>query len=225
MYKYAGFGLLGLIVVLLMPVGAYEEPASFAMYGTGTIEQYDSNGNQIFSQTIHNLVTEQGEDYIIAQVFRDDRDTEVNDGLQIGSICITSDDESFGPSQVSGDLTGGDFDGENSLVGNRCISDEPFVEASEGSGGDLTIGPLTFTAGANLDPGQTIAGMGICQANDLAQGESFEDCIDGDGGQSPNGILFATVDFTDVTLGAGETADISYTFDVSEGESSGGGGP
>ena len=64
MYKYAGFSLIGLIVVLLLPTGIDGQFNGVHMYGTTTIEQYDSHGNQIFSQTVHNLITNDGEDFI-----------------------------------------------------------------------------------------------------------------------------------------------------------------
>jgi len=216
---------LGLIIVLLLPVGVSEDPASIAMYGTGTIEQYDSNGNQIFTQTVHNTLTAQGGEFLIDNVFFDFDNGETDDDFQVGAICIT-DNDNFGFDQ-----TAQGFDNDNGFSSSlsRCLS-EDFGATGEAitpealavgvlpkafAGGgvetpEITIGPFTFTAGENLPAGGTIEGMGICQANGSTG--SFSDCQAGDGGSE--GILFSTIDFGDVTLGDGDTVDLSYTFEV-----------
>jgi len=223
-YKYTGFGLIGLIVVLLLPAGIDGQPNGIHMYGTTTIEQYDSHGNQIFSQTVHNLITDDGEDYIIEQLFRDTENGETSDGFQIGAICITDNTDGFGESQ-SATGTDGDFDNDNGIDESfdNCIEDDGVVESDESIlDGVKVIGPLTFIAGTHLAEGDTIAGIGICQGNQGLDGQSFQGC---NGGASGGGILFATINTGDVTLNGGDTAAISYTFDIGEGEESVGSEP
>jgi len=204
MYKYAGFGLIVLIVVLMMPAGIDDQPTNIPMYGTTHVEQYDSHGNQIFSQTVHNLITNNGENFLIQQVFRETTNGQTDDDFQIGSICITDSTTDFSESQAASG-TDGDFDNEETLTGNNCIEDD---NASNNNGA-LTIGPLTFSAGTHLGAGETIQGIGICQGNNGADNNAYADCATG------GNVLFATIDTSDVTVNGGETAEYSYTFDIS----------
>ena len=66
---------------------------------------------------------------------------------------------------------------------------------------------FTFSAGVNLADAETITAVGICQNNSGGDND-FTDC-------ATAGVLFAVVDISDVTLALGETAQITYTFDMS----------
>jgi len=84
---------------------------------------------------------------------------------------------------------------------NRCIEDDVVVTTS----GTAVIGALTFTGGTNVVNGDTIHGIGICQAVD--GNSTYRSC-------SEQGVLFAIIDTSDVTLNTAETVDITYTFDI-----------
>ena len=206
--------MVGLIVLLMLPTGLGGQPTGVHMYGTTTIEQYDTHGNQIFSQTVHNLITDDGEDYLIAQVFREDSE-EIDDKKQISTICITDSTTGFGESQdasnfnMNNGLDVSDFD---TCIGNNA-SDQTHGE------GLITLGPFTFAAGENLESGETIEGIGICPGdtnNGTSTGTVFQECGMPSSTAQPLGILFATIDTGDVTLNGGDTAEISYTFDIGE---------
>jgi len=66
---------------------------------------------------------------------------------------------------------------------------------------------LTFTCGGtNCADNDTITGIAICQ-NDTTDNTDFNNC-------ATEGIMFAVVDISDVTLATSETVDITYTFDI-----------
>ena len=198
MFRYIGIGLLGLFVVLIMP--AQIEPISNDLEFSGylTLAKYDENGNNVFTQTIHNQLVDTGETFLLQQVFQDG--TAANaDITQIGSICVTD-----GVVSISETETAAAFDTANTITETNCIEDFN-VELSGGQ--TAIIGPLTFSAGVNLADGDTITAVGICQTNSAGNFD-FTNC-------ATAGILFAVVDIIDFTLAAGETAQITYTFDMS----------
>jgi len=199
MFRYIGIGLLGLFVVLIMP--AQIEPISNDLEFDGylTVAKYDENGNNVFTQTIHNRLVDTGEAFLLQQVFQDG--TAANpDNVQIGAICLT-DETAFTSSET---MTAATFDAGNSITETNCIEDT----AVDIVGGQIAIiGPVTFSAGTHLADGDTITGVGICQS-DVSDDLDFTDC-------ATEGILFAAVNIADVTLATGETAQITYTFDMS----------
>ena len=87
MFRYIGIGLLGLFVVLIMP--AQIEPISNDLEFGGylTLAKYDENGNNVFTQTIHNRLVDTGEAFLLQQVFQDGFAANP-DNVQIGAINI-----------------------------------------------------------------------------------------------------------------------------------------
>ena len=87
MFRYIGIGLLGLFVVLIMP--AQIEPISNDLEFGGylTVAKYDENGNNVFTQTIHNRLVDTGEAFLLQQVFQDGFAANP-DNVQIGAINI-----------------------------------------------------------------------------------------------------------------------------------------
>lgn len=199
MFRYIGIGLLGLFVVLIMPAQIEFISNDLEFGGYLTVAKYDENGNNVFTQTLHNRLVDTGETFLLQQVFQEG--TAVGaDNIQIGAICLT-DEIAI---SISETMTAAAFDAGNAITETNCIEDT----AVDLSGGQTAvIGPVTFSAGTHVAAGDTITAVGICQSNS-AGGNDFNDC-------TTTGILFAVVDIPDFTLNSGETADITYTFDMS----------
>ena len=170
-------------------------------WGMGSMVLFDASGNEVFAQSVHNLVTDQGEEYLIDAVFQEGA-TAIAENISIASICVTD-----AASPVIADThTAAQFEIDNAIdTGLNCIEDTVVGQAADGK---AVIGPLTFGA-ANIDTaGDTITAIGICQA------ASADDTHFGCEG-AVTGILFATVDIANTQLNAGETVQITYTFDIS----------
>ena len=167
-------------------------------YGAGTITQFDKDGYEIFSQTVHNQVVDEGEDFIIDQVFEDT--VTVADNLQMGSICMT-DDTTVTVDEAETAVT---FEAGNTIVGVNCKEDSVVVT----TGSIATINPPTFICGGvNCVDGEIITGFAVCQNS--AAGD-FTGC-------DTNGVMLAVIDTADTTLNLGETLDITYNFDITSG--------
>jgi len=197
MFRYIGIGLLGLFVVLIIP--AQIEPISNDLEFSGylTLAQYDENGNNVFTQTLHNQFVDTGETFLLQQVFQEGNADA--DNVQIGVICLTD----AAPIIISETETATDFDGDNSIPPFTNCDEDANVAISSGT---AQIGPITFSAGTHVANSTTITGVGICQSNTGAT--PFTDC-------ATTGILFAVVDSADITLGVSDTLDVTYTFDIS----------
>ena len=205
MYKIASVGLLGLIAILVIPTGTQSMTSDgFNIYGEATMTYNDVFGNEKLSQTIHNQLFDQGEDFIIANTFTGITDL-ASDSTQIGAICLTT---STSAESYAETITNSTFNSDhNATEGGsddekNCRTDGTVTNSTQ----IATIGPLTFQAGTgtdNLNAGETIQAIGICDA----------DSGDNDVRGCQN-ILFAVVDTSDVTLSSGETVDITYTFNL-----------
>jgi len=203
MYKFIGFALMGVVAMMMIP-GNFnalqgEQPALF--YGAGTATLLDSQGNEQFSQTIHNLLVDTGEDFLLDATFQDGA-TDVADNVQIGSICIST-----GTIVVSETRIATDFDTANALTEANCKEDT--LVGTTGS--VATVNPATFTCGeTNCTDNDIITGFAVCQ-NDVTDDLDFINC-------ATEGIMFAIIDLSpDITLALDETLDITYTFDVTSG--------
>ena len=199
--KIAGFALMGVLamMVILGSMGSYENDLTF--YGAATMVQKDANGQEIFSQVVHNQVVDTGEEFLLDQTFQDG--TTSADNVQIGSICISDGTITVGETQ-----TAANFDTANGITETNCKEDTTVTT----SGGTAVIGALQFTCGGtNCADNDTITGIAICQ-NDADDDGDFNNC-------ATEGIMFAVVDTTDTTLAASETVDITYTFDITSGSS------
>jgi len=204
MMKLAAFGLLGILVVLILPANADEQTPSF-LYGAATLVAYDAHGNEIFAQTVHNQLFDAGEDFMIDQSFTD-IGVDVANPIQIGAICLSAD-----TTETSNEPdTAVTFNGDNARAGDtvarNCVTDIAVTKFLQ----VVTIGPLTFTAGpdviaSNWVSGNTVTSIGVCPA-EIADND-VRDCTT---------TLFAVVDTSDVTLAAAETVDVTYTFDISD---------
>ena len=204
MMKLAAFGLLGLLVVLILPANADEQTPSF-LYGAATLVAYDAHGNEFFTQTVHNQLFDAGEDFMIDQTFTD-IGTDVTNAVQIGAICLSADTTET----TNEPDTAATFNADNVRAGDtvaeNCVTDILVTKSAQ----VVTIGALTFTAGADVSTvqwvgGNTVTSIGVCPAH--TTDATVRDCTT---------TLFAVVDTSDVTLAAAETVDVTYTFDISD---------
>ena len=208
MYKYFGIALLGIFATMLIPLSA-ESTQGPTFYGIAHVTTFDSTGNPTSTQTVHNELLDLGETFLLKQVFADGT-TVTADATQIGTICV-SEDVSYNAAQTPVENTSvTTFDGADGItVTNNCIEDSAGGVGI--TGGVATISPdTTFDAGTNVDQGDTITNIGICPA--ITAANVANGCVNTAGGT--NTLLFALVNITDFTLGSGESATITYTFDV-----------
>lgn len=197
--KVAGYVLMGILAMMVIPGNFDVTTNDLTFYGAATVIQKDANGNEIFSQIIHNRIVDTGEEFLLDATFQDGA-TDVADNVQIGSICIS---DAASP-VIAETETAADFDGDNGITENNCKEDTTVTT----SGGTAVIGSLQFTCGGtNCADDDTVTAIAICQ-NDATDDGDFNNC-------ATEGILFALVDVTDTTLATSETVDITYTFDIS----------
>ena len=194
--KIASPILFMITIMIIFPAPAESTSNEVVFYGSAEITKYDPSGNAVYTQIVHNRLVDTGEDFLLDQTFQDS--ATVADNAQIAVICIFQ-----GTIVVAETETASDFDGDNTLTETNCKEDTAVTT----TGSTAVIGPLTFAAGGtNAADGDIIAAIGICQpatGSDADQANCDEE-----------GILFAIVDTTDVTLNTGETVQITYTFDI-----------
>ncbi len=211
MLKLAAFGLLGFLVVLILPANVDEQTPSF-LYGAATLVAYDAYGNEFFSQTIHNQLFDEGEIFLINQTFADLGGLAVVDNIQIGAICLSaatpSTDETDTNTAFNTAHDGAD-NGSATASTLNCVTDGVSTGGVTSAAQVVTLGPLTFTAQddntGNWFATDTVTNIGVC---DAASGDAdVRGCTTN---------LFAVVNTSDVTLADTETVDVTYTFDISD---------
>ncbi|MCH7966401.1 MAG: hypothetical protein IIB02_03125 [Thaumarchaeota archaeon] len=206
MYKFIGLAMLGVFAMMVIPGGNFDTLQSEnVLYGMATIVKNDSQGNEVFQQSVHNQLTDAGEKYILEAVFAD-AITAKTDDLSIGTICVSL--ASVTPKAAGNEtLSAQDFDGTDDLDEKNCKQSPNNNVAVSNS--VATIGSLKFISEtgntANVNEDDTINSIGICQ--NISGDADYANCETG-------GILFAVVSVTATTLAAGETVDITYKFDL-----------
>lgn len=214
MYKFIGLAMLGVFAMMVIP-GNIDTPQNYNLaYGMANIVKNDNQGNEIFQQSVHNQLVDQGEDLILDSVFADGN-APLGDTVSFGAICVTQE-AIANANAATEDDTAASFDTANTLDDQDVCEDSTTVTTS---GSIATIGPITFDAGGvNVDNGDTINGIGICQKDTDNSGDTiFANCAAGGAGTS--GSLLAAVGTSAVTLNAGETVVITYTFNLVSGTS------
>ncbi len=200
-YKMGFIGLLVFLAITIVPFDGETNSNDGKLYGLLTLVQYDENNNEVFSQTVHNRLVNEGETFLLEATFRET--TAPADNTQIAAICVA---DAVLATDEAEDAAG--FDTLNTIAAGtngECIVDSAVdITTTQGT---AIIGPETFTGGTHLAAGQTISGIGICQSNGAAVDYAL--CA------TPTpGILFAVINTGDVTLAAAETVQITYTFDI-----------
>jgi len=203
MLKMIGFGLLGLFVLMIFPSTMTDVATEPMFYGSANVVLAEPDGNILMTQTVHNLITDQGEEFIIDQVF-DTGDAAQTDNARVGAICILSTSDS-NISETSTDAT------TNNLVGgtNRCHSTLEITDA----GASLAVTDATvFTSGVDFNSGQEISAILICQ-KDAGDGD-FVACS-----TPASSSALAAISITNVTVSGSDTITITYTFNIVTGSS------
>ena len=221
--KIAGFGLLGLAALMVIPSGVSADVAPMIFYGTADVQLADADGNVKLVQTVHNQMTDEGEAFLIDQVF--DTAEGASTGVdRVSSICLLPDSYT--------DLDSADLEALNDVNSGSSQSDLILASTDQGvtarscggntgnvatSGSAATIGPVQFEAGADFNAGLTISGFAVC-AN--AGNATHCDDVEGTGrGQNDPQVpetLMAVVNISDVGLpNSGDTLTVTYTFDIS----------
>jgi len=197
MLKIVGIGLLGLFALMVLPSGIATD-GNPIFYGTANMVLADSDGNVLLTQTVHNRITDQGEDFIIDQVF-DTADATSTTNTRIGAICIISNSDSVF-SESATDTT------VNNIAGgtNHCHQTTDMNDPSDSTvSTDATI----FTSATDFTAGETISGILICAKN--AADTDFAEC------STPTAsFALAALDLTNVTVSGTDTITITYTFDI-----------
>ena len=197
MLKIVGCGLLGLFALMVLPPTIADETNPM-FYGTATMVLADPSGNTLLTQTVHNLITDQGEERIIDQVF-DTGDAAVTDNSRAGAICIIENSDAVF-SESATDATVNNLSGGT----NHCHVTADIIDG--GSSTAVTEGEV-FTAGTDFTAGQTISGILICLKN--GDDNDFAEC------STPGtSAAIAALDLANVTVSGTDTITITYTFDI-----------
>jgi hypothetical protein len=201
--NFTKFGIIGLSAILAITIIPFNDETNSndgKFYGLLTLVNYDENGNEVFSQSVHNRLVNTGETFLLQASFREGT-TAPLDNTQIAAICIAD-----AVDEADEDELATDFDTLNTIAAGtngECIVDSAVdITTTQGT---AIIGPETFTGGTHLLAGQTISGIGICQSNGAAADYAL--CASA-------GVLFAVINTGDVTLAGAETVQITYTFDI-----------
>jgi len=198
MLKVIGFGLLGLFVVMIFP-STITDGANPMFYGTANMVLSDSNGNILMTQTVHNQITDEGEAFIIDQVFTTG-DAAVTGDNRVGALCIVENsDSAFGEGTVAAITNNlGNPSGNHCHVTSTTIVDVGSTAVTEGE---------VFTAGTDFTAGETISGIVICKMDGTTS--DFNDC------NTPGTpVALAALDLNNVTVTGTDTITITYTFDI-----------
>ena len=199
MLKVIGFGLLGLFVLMIFPSTMTDVATEPMFYGTANIVLADSDGNALMKQTVHNRITDEGETFLINQVF-DTATALAADNNRIGAICIyeTSD------SNIVEGTVNGLANGLTVVTGNICHATATMTN----SGSISTTAAEVFTSGVDFTATETISAILICAKN--GDDNDFATCA------TPAGaaVAMAALIINNVTVSGSDTVTITYTFNV-----------
>jgi hypothetical protein len=193
-------GFLSIMAITMVPFSSETNSNDGKFYGMLTLVKYDENRNEVFSQSVHNQLTDEGETFLLGASFFNG--VEHLDNTQIGSICLREGAITVAETQTASLFETGNTIATTALT--NCIVDSTVdITTTQGL---AVIGPLTFDEPNHVDAGDTVNGIGICQGNSGTT--PFDGC------DNASQILFAVIDTADVTLAATETVDITYTFNM-----------
>lgn len=197
--KIVGFGLLGLFALMVIPSGISSD-VNPIFYGTANLVLADASGNVLLTQTVHNLITDEGEEFIIDQVF-DTATTELQGNARVGAICIIENSDILFAETTTSALT----NNLSNPSGNHCHSTAVITDAGDST---AVTAATVFTSGTDFTAGEEISGILICAKGDQADSD-FAECS-----TPSNAVALAALNLINVTASGTDTVTITYTFNI-----------
>ena len=159
MYKFIGLAMLSIFAMMVIPGNFDTAQNELVLYGMANMVKHDALGNEVFQQTVHNQLTDEGEQYILAAVFANGAEP-LADNQSFGAICVSSTvvPSSAGTRESHTALA---FDTANALNTNGNLTCEKDNTTNIGiTSGVATIGPFQFASGDdNVADGNFIQSM------------------------------------------------------------------
>ena len=190
-----------LVAILMIPAQDIESISDTSMYGMAILTVRDSADNILLTNTVHNIVVDEGTKAMLGAVFDEDQNiVGAAEAASADAICLT-DALAFAPvnglTSVTFLTTGGG--GTNTLDDDNGTDDSCKAVAFTLLNTSITGAVTNFAAGGvNIANGETITGFAICNID-----------VDLDGCTAASALVSSIA--TSVTLNAGETVDITYS--------------
>ena len=207
MYKFVGFGLLGFLALLIIPVSSSTQSDDPSMYGMAHVSLVDESGNVLIENQMHNEVVDQGTGVMmslaISPAYRDIPGTAEN--TLIDGLCV-SNAISFSTADTEDNTS---FNSANTIDSpfEPCLDNIDFILTDTSA----SSGVKTFAAGTAFADGTTITGVGVCDV--LSGGdEGLIDCNIGEIGAT--GWLLAVVDIPDTVVPGGTQLEVTYSLNL-----------
>ena len=207
MLKIAGFGLLGLIAVMVIPSAVSTDTAPMMLYGTANVELANPDGDVVFAQTVHNRILDGGEAFIIDQVFDTSATARTNDD-RVSTLCVVN-------ASMSGFSGADDTTTNEGIIASEVDTAAPSTASASSAAvckdiadvdddtASTAILAATYTSGTDVDTNVDIGGVAVCANGGGAT------CA------ANTGVALAAVNFADQNMGAsGSTLTVTYTFDA-----------
>jgi len=203
-YKFVGFGLLGFLALLIIPVSSSTQSDDPSMYGMATVSLKDESGNILLENQMHNEVVDQGTGAMMAKTFS----TLVLPGISFGSphasgLCV-SNAISFSIADSENHTT---FNAANTIDNpyEPCRQINPFVLTDTSA----STGNQIFKPGTAFAAGTTITGVGVCSVEDS---DGLVDCAINSIGTAP--VLLGVIDIPDTAVPDGTQLEVTYTLNL-----------
>jgi len=204
-YKFVGFGLLGFLALLIIPVSSATQSDDPSMYGMATLSLIDESGNVLIENQMHNEVVDQGTAFMLNQTFNGGTwDSEVDSDISVNGMCVSN----ANPFSEADSETATTFNNDNNIgVGftncNKITNWSTLTPTSIST-------TSSFLAGTAFADSTTITGIGVCGLPGTAG--PFLDCETGAG--SGTIVLFSVIDIPNTTVSSGNQLDVTYTFNL-----------
>ena len=204
MYKFVGFGLLGFLALLIIPVSSSTPSVDPSMYGLATVSIKDESGNVLIENQMHNEVVDQGTAYMLDHAFQGG--TNPDNGFNrpgVNGLCV-SNAISFSTADSETIST---FNTANT-IGNPFTNCHEILDFNPATQTSISTNS-TFVAGTAFADSTTITGIGVCSVPG-SSGSSLDCSTVG----SIDHILFSVIDIPDTTVGSGSQLDVTYTLNL-----------
>jgi hypothetical protein len=206
-YKFVGFGLLGFLALLIIPVSSSTPSDDPSMYGMATVSLIDESGNVLIENQMHNEVVDEGTGNMMEETFSS---LSIPGISSVGSrnadgLCV-SNANSFSIADTENYTT---FNSANTISGpfEPCLDDIQFILTDTSA----STGVKTFAAGTAFADGTTITGIGVCNV-DIFAPTGLVDCNTDVIGSAA--VLFGVIDIPDTVVPGGTQLEVTYTLNL-----------